>query len=134
MASHDLATRLLDCREHRKQRAARRQNVVHEEDALARRDMEPAPELTSAGAVRAANFLREDPVRAELSGGLEGENDAPGRRACDQVDNRPAVLVSVTPGPERAKLARRRGVAEDKELLEIERRVAPALELEMACF
>ena len=50
--------------------------------------------------------------------GLEGEDDPAGRRTGDDVD-RCGVAVTVFRGPEAAQLARRRGVREHGELLQI---------------
>ena len=59
---------------------------------------------------------------AELAAGLEGEDDAAGRRPGDEVHERRAV-ASRRPGrPEAAQLAGRRRVLEDRELLEVARR------------
>ena len=47
-------------------------------------------------AVGVADLLGEDRPDAELAAGLEGEDDAAGRRAGDEVDQRRAVAVRGT--------------------------------------
>ena len=55
-----------------------------------------------------------------------------GRGPGDEVDRRGLVLVAVRGGEERAQLARRRGILEHLELLQVGVRVAAALEHEVA--
>ena len=123
---------VLDGRDHRQERAAGREDVVDEQDALAGVDAEPAPELAVGGAVGVPDLLGEDRPKAELAGGLEGEDDAAGRRAGDHVDHRLAVAAADAGGPQAAQLAGRSGVLEDLELLDVGVAVAAALEQEMA--
>ena len=90
----------------------------------------PAPELAPR-AVVGRDLLGEDRPRPQLAPGLEREDHAAGRRARDEVDVGRPVLAAVDPGPERAQLARRIGVLEDLELLEVGLAVAAALEHEV---
>ena len=87
-ALDDLAAHRLDRGEHREQRAAGGQDVVDEQHALARLDAEAAAELAPGRPVVGADLLGEDAAHAELARGLEGEDDAAGGRAGDQVDHR----------------------------------------------
>ena len=129
MAAHDLAAEALHGRQHRQQRAAGRQDVVHEQHALARRDPEPAPELAPDRAVLAAHLLGEDRARAELAPRLEREDDAAGRRPGDQVHQ---ATAGVLRDPHRDELTGRDRILEHLELLHVAVRVAATLELEMA--
>ena len=131
-ALDDLAAHGLDGGEHREERAAGRQDVVDEEHTLAGLDAEAAPELARGRPVVGADLLGEDAPDAQLPGGLEGEDDAAGRRAGDQVDHRLTVAVADVRGEGPAQLARRRRIGEDRELLDIGVAVAAALEQEMA--
>ena len=70
---------------------------------------------------------------AELAAGLEGEDDAAGRRAGDEVDERLAVAAARRAAAKNAaQLARRGRVLEDLELLDVGVAVAAALEQEVA--
>ncbi len=97
-ALDDLATHRLDGRQHRQQRAAGGQDVVDQQHPLAGLDPEASPELASRDAVVAADLLGEDRPDAELASGLEGEDDAAGRRAGDQVDQRARRRASARAG------------------------------------
>src|SRR5215212_3452826 len=130
-ALDDLAAGGLDGRDHREERAACCQDVVHQEDPLAGADLEAAPELP-AGLSVSLDLLREDRSRPELAARLERENHAARRRAGDEVDRRAIVGTAVLAGPEAAQLAGRRGVGKDGELLQVRVRVATALEEEVA--
>ena len=118
-ALDDLAAHRLDRGEHREQRAAGREDVVDEEDALAgsirkprrnSRRVAPSASLTSS-----AKIARD----AELAAGLEREDHAAGGRAGDEVDARRVVRCRGARRPEAAQLARRGRVREDRELLEV---------------
>ncbi len=68
-------------------------------------DPEAAPELTVRRTVVVADLLREDRPHAELATGLEGEDDAAGRRAGHEVDSGGAVIGAMGGRP-RTRTAR----------------------------
>ena len=108
------------------------QDVVHEQDALAGGDGEAAPELAPRGAVRVLHLFGEDAPHAELAGRLEGQHDAAGRGAGDDVHRRRTVRVPMTRRPEGAQLARGGRILQDQELLQVALGVLAALEQEVA--
>ena len=80
----------------REERSSRRQDVVDEKDALPGLDSEAASELTVRRPVVVADLLREDRPHTELATGLEGEDDAAGRRAGNEIHLGGAVVGAVT--------------------------------------
>src|SRR4051794_17459132 len=130
-ALDDLSTRRLDGRDHREERAAGGEDVVDEEHALAGTDLEAAPEL-ALRAVVGCPLFGEDRPGPELAAGLEREDPPAGRRARDEVDVSGAVVCAVRRRPVPAQLARRGGILEHLELLEVGARMTAALEDEVA--
>ena len=95
-ALDDLAAQRLDRRDHRQQRAAGREDVVHDEDLLARPTWNPrrnSRRRPSSEATSSAKIARV----AQLAPRLEGEDHAPGRGAGDEVHVRGPVLPQVEP-------------------------------------
>ena len=72
------------------------------------------------------------PANAELARGLEGEDDAAGRRTGDEVDQRARRPARHDGREEPAQLAGGGRVGEDRELLDVGVAVAAALEQEVA--
>ena len=119
--------------QHRQQRAAGGQDVVDQEDALARLDAEASPELAPGGSRR-----RPGPPRRRSRGRPSWRPVSKARMtppvvgSRDEVDERPAVPSPPVLGDEPAQLAGRGRILEDLELLDVGVAMAAALQLEVA--
>src|SRR6185369_13307070 len=130
-AFDDLTAHRLDRGDHREEGAAGGQDVVDEQDPLARHDPEAAPEFAVGRAVVGANLLGEDAADTKLPSSFVGEDDPAGRRPRDQVDQQLAIGRATVLGEEPAQLAGRGRILEDLELLDVRVTVTPALEQEV---
>ena len=132
-AADDLAAGRLDRRQHRQQRAAGGEDVVDEEDSLARLDRGSRAGTRGASPPSASRTSSAKIPRTPSWRAVSKARTMPaGRRPGDDVDERLAVRSARGGGPEGAQLARHGRVLEEQELLQVALAVAARLEEEVA--